>query len=843
MATPKRTASVGSALGRRGSERLPRAGSISSSSQSQSSAALLSLEYDAELAASGDLGVALRSASAPWPAHGKEPAGLPFHEMALRQRGLMNDPDDDAAAAAAAAACAAAASAAADANGSSGSGAGDDDDQPPPGVSWSKAKPSAGGAAGASSAGGRRKKSGSKKDRRVDCYALLGLQNERWLANADAIKQAYRRAALEHHPDKALAAMGPGALDDPKAKVRVEEHFKLVQRAYETLSDPAKRREFDSTDAFDDTLPADCAPCDFFAVFGPAFRRNARWSAAPGGAPAPDLGAPDAGWDDVQAFYDYWFAFRSWREFPHEDEEDLEGADGREHRRFLERINSKLREKGKKEEGRRLREFVDNAYRLDPRVVARREAERRERDGAKAAREAAKAAKEGAERRAKEEADARAAADEAERLRAAAEAKATREVERRALKKMRQRLRALCSGQGGGGGGGGGGAAGTGAAGGGGGTNGGNNSSTSGGGGGGAAPTTKDEEAAAMAAATGGKRLLPEDDVERLCGALDAARLCAACDAAMAALAAGTGPDGARAALADALDGVGRKAGEEAAAREATLRGTAAALDSAASREHEKKVAAMREWTAEELRLLDKAAAKYPTGTPRRWEQVSAYVRTRTLEDVLLMVKEKGGASATRARQQEDWKGNAKRRAEVTSAADLREEAFTDVAVGPEPAWEEAAWGGGGEEEEGEEKEQPTQTRPPAKAANGGGGAAAAAAAAKVPAAAPAAAAAPPAAAPASPPSAAAAPAAPPAADWSEAQELALVKALKVVPKDAAPAAGGKAAAGGDGGGADRWERVAALVPGKTKAQCARRFKEIKGAFKAAKEAAAASGK
>ncbi len=37
---------------------------------------------------------------------------------------------------------------------------------------------------------------------------------------------------------------------------------------------------------------------------------------------------------------------RSWREFPHPDEEDVEGAESREHRRWIERMNSKLREKG-----------------------------------------------------------------------------------------------------------------------------------------------------------------------------------------------------------------------------------------------------------------------------------------------------------------------------------------------------------------------------------------------------------------------------------------------------------------------------------------------------------------
>jgi DnaJ family protein C protein 2 len=61
--------------------------------------------------------------------------------------------------------------------------------------------------------------------------------------------------------------------------------------------------------------------------------------------------------------------------------------------------------------------------------------------------------------------------------------------------------------------------------------------------------------------------------------------------------------------------------------------------------------------------------------------QVAAYVRTRTLDEVLLMVKEHQGASSTRMKAQEDWKGAAKKRAEVTSDADQREHAFTDVQV------------------------------------------------------------------------------------------------------------------------------------------------------------------
>ena len=82
-------------------------------------------------------------------------------------------------------------------------------------------------------------------------------------------------------------------------------------------------------------LPPDaCATHPPDQVFGPAFRRNARWSVDPS---VPDVGAPDAPWAEVSAFYDGWFGFKSWREFPHPDEEDVESAESREHRRWIER--------------------------------------------------------------------------------------------------------------------------------------------------------------------------------------------------------------------------------------------------------------------------------------------------------------------------------------------------------------------------------------------------------------------------------------------------------------------------------------------------------------------------
>ncbi|KAK7412029.1 hypothetical protein VNO78_03475 [Psophocarpus tetragonolobus] len=421
-----------------------------------------------------------------------------------------------------------------------------------------------------------KKKSGTG-DKQQDHYALLGLGHLRYLATEDQIRKSYRETALRFHPDKQAALLLAEETEAAKQakKDEIESHFKAIQEAYEVLIDPVKRRIYDSTDEFDDEIPTDCAPQDFFKVFGPAFMRNGRWSV---NQPIPSLGDDNTKLKEVDNFYNFWYSFKSWREFPHADEFDLEQAESRDHRRWMERQNAKLTEKARKEDYARIRTLVDNAYKRDPRILRRKEEERAEKQRKKEAKILAKKLQEEEAARIAEEERLRKEKEERHATEAALQQKKVKEKEKKLLRKERARLRALS-----------------------------------------------------------GPLLshclldISDGDVEMLCMSLDIEQLRSLCE----------NMEGRQVLLEQAKILRDKLCSKKEVVDEKTnqqnANGSIKANGSASLSNTEKKE---KPWNKEEIDLLRKGMHKYPKGTSRRWEVISEYIGTgRSVEEIMKATK------------------------------------------------------------------------------------------------------------------------------------------------------------------------------------------------------------
>ncbi|KAF4992430.1 hypothetical protein FGRMN_7175 [Fusarium graminum] len=75
----------------------------------------------------------------------------------------------------------------------------------------------------------------------IDPYEVLSLKKT---ATGDQIKQAYRKAALKHHPDKV----------PQDQKDIAHEKFQAVAFAYAILSDPARRKRYDETGSTSESI-------------------------------------------------------------------------------------------------------------------------------------------------------------------------------------------------------------------------------------------------------------------------------------------------------------------------------------------------------------------------------------------------------------------------------------------------------------------------------------------------------------------------------------------------------------------------------------------------------------
>lgn len=190
-----------------------------------------------------------------------------------------------------------------------------------------------------------------------DHYNVLGVAEFGFMASDEQIKNAYKRLVVETHPDKIKGG------DDKK--------FKAVQKAYEILSDPLKKIAYDSSLDVDDDIPSSkVSEENFYAVFGECFALNARWST---NKPVPHLGVATTPMEEVDKFYDFWSTFKSWRDFSSVDEHNVEEADSREEKRWMERENDRERQKLARQETKRIQTLVERAKMNDPRIRAHKE--------------------------------------------------------------------------------------------------------------------------------------------------------------------------------------------------------------------------------------------------------------------------------------------------------------------------------------------------------------------------------------------------------------------------------------------------------------------------------------
>jgi len=96
----------------------------------------------------------------------------------------------------------------------------------------------------------------------MDHYQTLGVPKN---ATPDEIKKAYRKLASQHHPDRG----GDTA------------EFQKIQQAYDVLSDPNKRNDYDSPQPQGFHFTSNGFPPDFQDIFATMFGQNVRRPSEP----------------------------------------------------------------------------------------------------------------------------------------------------------------------------------------------------------------------------------------------------------------------------------------------------------------------------------------------------------------------------------------------------------------------------------------------------------------------------------------------------------------------------------------------------------------------------------
>lgn len=220
-------------------------------------------------------------------------------------------------------------------------------------------------------------------------YEVLGVKRD---AGDDDLKKAYRKLALKWHPDKNLDNAEEAA-----------EQFKLIQAAYDVLSDPQERAWYDnhreallkgglSGDYEDDSidlLQYFTVTCysgygddekGFYTVYRNLFEsivkeemEHSKVEDEEEEEEFPPFGDSQSDYDTVvHVFYGYWQSFCTRKNFAWKEEYDTRQASNRWEKRAMEKENKKTREKARKERNDLVRQLVAFVRKRDRRVQAHR---------------------------------------------------------------------------------------------------------------------------------------------------------------------------------------------------------------------------------------------------------------------------------------------------------------------------------------------------------------------------------------------------------------------------------------------------------------------------------------
>ncbi|KAK4735513.1 hypothetical protein R3W88_009774 [Solanum pinnatisectum] len=222
-------------------------------------------------------------------------------------------------------------------------------------------------------------------------YEVLGVSRD---CTADEIRSAYRKLALQRHPDKLVRSGVPES--------EATAAFQELVNAYEVLSDARERAWYDSHRSqilFSNSGPGNSSNSGsvpdlfsffsnsvysgysdkgkgFYKVYGDLFEKIyqhdlnfARKLGTDLPKEAPLMGNLGSPYAQVTAFYSYWLGFVTVMDFCWADQYDVMAGPNRKSRRVMEDENKKLRKKARREYNETVRGLAEFVKKRDKRVI------------------------------------------------------------------------------------------------------------------------------------------------------------------------------------------------------------------------------------------------------------------------------------------------------------------------------------------------------------------------------------------------------------------------------------------------------------------------------------------